>query len=255
MRKTHPLHEIRCKSTDEIARIAEAGLILRQIFAGLQKQSFLSCTTHEIDAYIQHSIRACRARSAFETVYGYAHAACISINDEAVHGIPSKRRRINEGDIVSIDIGVVKNGYFADACRTYCIHPVPAEKQAFVHSSRQILDYAIESLIPGQPVNETGRIIELEAVQHGYAVVHECTGHGVGFALHEAPVIPHYYDAKQTLPLREGMVLALEPVFTMHPVGIHTVGNGWTVKTVDGSVCVQFEETVALTQHGPIVLT
>ncbi|MFW6366562.1 MAG: type I methionyl aminopeptidase, partial [Spirochaetota bacterium] len=243
------------KSADDMARIAEAGRILNTIFSGLSRQDLVSHTTLEVDSWIQHTIRACRARSAFETVNGYGHASCISLNDEAVHGVPSRRRRIQNGDVVSIDIGVVKNGYFADACRTFVAGIAVKDVALFVHRAREILDAGLSRIRPGLPLYELGRTFETEASAHGYSVLKQFTGHGVGYSLHEAPVILHYHDPAHGLPLQEGMVIALEPVVAQKPCDVQKDADGWTVKTVDGTLTAQFEETVAVTKDGPRILT
>lgn len=249
------MRNIALKSKDDIARIAEAGIILRNIFAGLGKEDLSGHTTLEIDESIHSAICSCHARSAFETLRQYKHASCISLNDELVHGIPSKKRRIVPGDIVSIDIGVVKNGYFADACRTFVAGSAGDEKEELVSAARTVLDMAIDALLPGQALSEIGRIIEHEARKLGCEVFEQFTGHGVGFALHEYPVVLHYYDPSLTLKLREGMVLAVEPVIGTRKAAVFQESDGWTVKTVDGTLGAQFEETVAVTSDGPRILS
>jgi methionyl aminopeptidase len=256
MRKTLLDSErVQLKSYDDISRIAEAGYILRKIFDGLTKQSLVSHSTLEIDSWISHTIYSCKARPAFETVEGFSHAACISINDEVVHGIPSKKRIIHKGDIVKIDIGVVKGGYFADACRTINTNPDDFPNARLVNVSRTIQQTVCQSLAEGMNINSIGDDIEKMCDEFGYSVLRQFTGHGVGFALHEPPVILHYKNDINTQRLKEGFVIAVEPVIAEHKTEVYIEDDDWTVKTVDGTLSAQFEDTIAITKNGPRILT
>ena len=196
-----------------------------------------------------------RARAAFKTVKNYGYATCISINNEAVHGVPSRKRRIAGGDLVKVDVGIALNGYFSDACSTFPAGEPGEAAMRLLQACRQSLDIAIGMCVPGAAIGDLGHAISGHGESRGFAVVKKFAGHGIGFALHEAPVIPHYGVPGSGLRIPAGLVFALEPVMNAGSEGVVPGENRWTQVTADGSLSAQFEHTIAVTENGPLVLT
>jgi len=247
--------EVRLKSADDIKRIRESGKILAGIFSKISLMPLDGVSTWELDTIIDDQIVKKRARSAFKTVLGYDYASCISINSEVVHGIPEKRKFIKNGDLVKVDIGIALNGYFSDACRTFMVGRVGEVAERLTRSCSESLEKAISALIPGNRMGDLGSIIEDYAAGSGFSIIKTLAGHGVGFALHEPPIVPHYGKRGQGILLREGLVIALEPIFNEGSPDVVSGDDGWTLYTADGNLSAQFEETVAVTENGPLILT
>ncbi len=246
---------IRIKSPDDIKRIRDSGIIIADIFKKLSRISLAGLSTWEIDLMIDSMIIRRKGRAAFKTVPGYSAASCISVNDQVVHGIPSKKRKIKSGDLVKIDIGVVLNGYFSDACQTFSVGKTAESAKRLADSTRQSLERAIVIMSPGNRVGDIGYAIQEYAEACGYSVVRNYTGHGVGFALHEPPVVPHYGKKKTGAILEPGMVLAVEPMINAGGHEVRLLDDGWTAVTADGSLSAHFEHTIAVTESGPVILT
>ncbi|MDA3899519.1 MAG: type I methionyl aminopeptidase [Spirochaetes bacterium] len=243
------------KSTDDIERIAESGAILRSLFAVLTTLSFEGLSTWKVDSVIENYITSHGGRPSFHTLPGYRFASCISINAEVAHGIPSKKKLIKSGDIVSIDVGVVKNGYFSDACRTFIVGTVNEELHYLVQKNRMALNRAVSMMNEGMYLKDIGETIAAYAQESRLVVLEEFTGHGVGYAMHELPVVFHGAGNTNKIRLKAGMVLAIEPVFTFKKCSYLRDEDGWTIRTDNGCYTSQFEETVAITVDGPRVLT
>ena len=246
---------IALKSPDDIKRIREAGRIIAEIFRMLARKSFAGLSTFEIDKFIEEIIYKSKAMPSFKTVKDYSHATCISINDEVVHGIPSKKKIIKKGDIVKIDIGVVKSGYFADACRTFAVKPIPQNADKLISVTSKSLELGIEALYPGNRLGDVGFAIQHYVEANGFSVVRDYTGHGVGFAVHELPSVLHYGTKGKGRLIQEGMVLALEPMVNEGIYEVMVLDDGWTAVTEDGKLSAQFEHTIAVTKDGPVILT
>ena len=211
--------------------------------------------TWDLDSMIEAVILRLKGRPAFKTVMRYGASSCISLNDEVVHGIPSKKRVIRSGDLVKIDIGIVHNGFFCDACHTFPVGTV-SEKAAFLAlTTRECLDRAIEAMTPGNRIGDIGCAIQGHAESRGFSVVRSYSGHGVGFALHEPPKVPHYGREGTMAVLRPGMVLAVEPMLNAGGHAVRLLDDGWTAVTADGSLSAHVEHTIAITEGGPVVLT
>ncbi len=249
------MQELRLKSPDDIERIREAGRIISQIYSSLYGMQLEGLSTLEIDRFVEEMIRKKKARASFKTVKNYGHATCISINDEIVHGIPSKKRIIRRGDIVKIDIGVARNGYFADRCDSFAVEPVSPGAQKLLRVTQESLRRAIAVCRPGNRLGDIGSAIQRCAERQGFSVVRDLTGHGVGFAVHELPTVLHYGKRGTGSPLLAGMVIAIEPMINAGGPEIVARGDGWTIATADGALSAQFEHTVAITPEGPRVLT
>jgi len=252
-KKAHTGYSI--KSPDDIERIREAGKIIGVIFAMLKEMDLDGMSTADIDAFVEKEILSSKARPSFATVPGYSHATCISVNDAVVHGIPSKKIICKKGDIVKIDVGVVKNGYFGDACRTYGVGVLPDEVKTFVDHAEKALLIGINAALPGKKLGDVGSAIQTYVESHGYSVVRDYTGHGVGFAVHEDPVVLHYGTPGTGVTLRPGMVIAVEPMINMGRYETKLLADGWTAVTKDGSLSAQFEHTIAITENGNDILT
>jgi methionyl aminopeptidase len=243
------------KSADDIERIREAGKIIAVIFRKIGEMDLSGMATLDLDQFIDKEIRSHKARASFATVPGYDHASCISVNDGVVHGVPSKKKIIAKGDLVKVDIGVVKNGFFADACRSYCVPPILSAAQTLSDTAKKALDLGIAQAYPGKRLGDIGSVIQNYVEQNGFSVVRDYTGHGVGFAVHEEPTILHYGRPGTGVTLREGMVLAIEPMINAGVYGTKLLEDGWTAVTRDGSLSAQWEHTIAVTADGPDILT
>ncbi len=249
------MRELKLKTPDDIKRIRDAGIIIAELFRTLSTITMELLSTWEIDNFIDENIRKHNARPSFKTVKNYNYASCISINNEVVHGIPSKKKIISRGDLVKIDIGVVKKGYFADGCVTYAVPPVKSSNRELVTVTRECLERALETMYPGNRLGDIGHAVQKHAESSGYSVVRDLSGHGVGFAVHELPTVPHFGRKGTGLILRKGLVLAVEPMINEGGSEIVHKGDGWTIITADGKLSAQFEHTVAVTENGPVVLT
>lgn len=247
--------KISLKSLDDIKRIKESGKIIAEIFKVIAGLSLNRLSTLEIDKFIEDIIHKSKARPSFKTVVNYNHATCISVNNEVVHGIPSKKKIIKKGDIVKIDIGVVKNGYFADGCYTFAVKPVSNIADKLISVTSEALRKGIDVLYPGKRMGDMGSVIQKYVEDNGFSIVRDYTGHGVGFAVHELPGVLHYGVKGKGRLIQEGMVLALEPIVNEGKYDILVLEDGWTAVTEDGKLSAQFEHTVAVTKHGPEVLT
>ena len=246
---------VRLKTEDDIKRIKESGLIIYNLFKKIESIDFDGVSTWELDTFIDDYILKNRARPAFKTIRGYSFASCISINNVATHGIPNKKKKIMSGDIVKIDTGTVMNGYFADSCSTFKIGNVSERAHKLVDAAYTALLKGIAEIYPNKNIGDIGYAIEKYVNDLGYNVIKNFAGHGVGFALHEAPVVPHYGVRKQGEILQEGMVLTVEPIVTEGSDKLITQDDGWTSITHNGKLSAQFEHTVAITSSGALILT
>jgi methionyl aminopeptidase len=226
------------------------GLILHDMASRVEP----GMTTAQLDKIGAALLEKHGARSAPILAYKFPGHTCISINDEAAHGIPGSRV-IQPGDLVNIDVSAEKNGYWADSGMSIPMPPVSAEKQRLIDATRRALDIAIENARAGVPINTIGRAVQRHAHQHGYEVIHELGGHGVGRHIHEKPSIPNYFNRRARQQLKEGLVVTLEPFLTTGARHIKTMPDGWTLKTPDGSLAAQFEHTVVITEGRPILVT
>ena len=243
------------KTADDIERIREAGKVLAEIFYNIGTLDLEGMNSFDLDAYVDKEIRARKARASFATVPGYKHATCISVNDGVVHGIPSTKTILKNGDLVKVDIGTVKNGFFADACRTYCVGTVSDEAKKLVDATRHCLELGIQEAEAGKRIGDIGATIQSYAELKGFSVVRDYCGHGVGFAVHEDPSIPHYGRKGTGALIRPGMVLAIEPMLNAGRYETKLLSDGWTAVTRDGSLSAQFEDTIAVTENGIELLT
>ena len=243
------------KSAREIALMRRAGHILAGVVERLRASVRSGMSTLDIDEDVEAYIHREGAAPAFKGYRGFPATVCVSINEEVVHGIPSPRRKIHEGDIVGLDLGCIVEGYYADCAFTLPVGPVPANVQKLLDVTRESLDRAIQECRPERRLSDVSHAVQSHVEAHGFSIVRAFVGHGIGRALHEEPQIPNFGDPGRGPQLRAGMVLAIEPMVTMGSWEVRILDDGWTAVTQDGSLAAHFEHTVAVTENGPEVLT
>ena len=243
------------KSAREIALMRRAGHILAGVVERLRASVRPGMSTLDIDEDVEAYIHREGAAPAFKGYRGFPATVCVSINEEVVHGIPSPRRKIHEGDIVGLDLGCIVEGYYADCAFTLPVGPVPADVQKLLDVTRESLDLAIQECRPERRLSDVSHAVQSHVEAHGFSIVRAFVGHGIGRALHEEPQIPNFGDPGRGPQLRAGMVLAIEPMVTMGSWEVRILDDGWTAVTQDGSLAAHFEHTVAVTEDGPEVLT
>lgn len=242
------------KSELEISGIERAGRIAARVFKSLRGVIRPGISLKEVERWIEGAIRAQGGRPAFKGFRGFPAAACISVNEVVVHGIPDQRR-LKEEDVVSIDIGVELDGFYADAAYTYEVGRVPPEVQRLLRVTERALYEGIARARPEGRLSDISHQIEEVVRRAGFSVVKELVGHGVGLELHEEPQIPNFGPPGQGPILQPGMVLAIEPMVNMGREGVRTLNDGWTVVTEDGLPSAHFEHTIVITKNGPKILT
>jgi methionyl aminopeptidase len=244
-----------CKSSVELETMHQAGLIVWEVLNELRLMVAPGVSTLELDKIAERRVAERKARPAFKGYRGYPASLCTSINEEVVHGIPLATRKLREGDIVSLDFGVELDGYFADAALTVPVGKVSPEKETLLRVTRESLDRGIEKARVGNRLSDIGAAVQQWVERHGFSVVREFVGHGIGTRMHEEPNVLNYGEPGHGPRLQEGMVLALEPMVNMGDVGVRVLADEWTAVTVDGKPSAHFEHTVAITSSGPWVLT
>lgn len=243
------------KNDREIEVMRQANRYVSLILDSLGKVVEPGIPSIELEEHAQAMCREFEVRPAFQGYHGFPFAICCSINDEVVHGFPSERI-INEGDIVSIDMGVIYDGFYGDAARTFAAGIISAEAQRLIDVTRESLYKGIEQAKPGNNLFDISAAIEEYAVEAGMGVVKRFVGHGIGRALHEKPEVPNFKVPGGTgIPLMSGMVLAIEPMLTLGSADVNILEDDWTAVTLDGSLAAHWEHTVAITSDGPQILS
>jgi methionyl aminopeptidase len=232
----------------------EAGRVTARALRAVGEAVVPGVTTAELDEVAVAVIEAAGAKPAFKGYHGFPATICASRNCEVVHGIPGKVRLV-EGDIISIDMGAIVDGYFGDSARTFAVGNVSAEATALMDATRRSLEAGIAQCVPGHRLYDIGAAVQATAEAAGFSVVREYVGHGIGRAMHEEPQVPNYGTAGKGPELKAGMVLAIEPMINLGGAGVRSLNDGWTVVTADGKLSAHFEHTVAVTEEGPYVLT
>jgi len=212
-------------------------------------------STKELDEFAETYTTERRAKPAFKGYRGYPGSVCTSINDEVVHGIPSASRKVREGDILSMDFGVVMDGYYGDAALTVPVGKIAPEREKLLRVTRESLERAIEKVRAGNRLGDVSAAVQHWVEKNGYSVVREFVGHGIGTKMHEDPQLPNYGSPGQGARLQEGMVLAIEPMVNSGSPAVKVLDDDWTAVTADGSDSAHFEHTVAVTANGPWILT
>ena len=243
-----------CKSPAEIEKMREASALVAEVLAELAGMVAPGVSTLDLDQAAERLVRAAGAEPAFKGYRGYPCTLCASVNEQVIHGIPSKRS-LAEGDIVSLDMGVKKHGFFGDSAITVPVGRVSDEAQLLLRITQESLEKGIEQVKLGGRVSDIGHAIQQHVEAHGFSVVREFVGHGIGASLHEEPQIANYGDPGRGPRLAEGMTLAIEPMVNIGRPNVKMLSDGWTAVTRDGSLSAHFEHTVAVTKEGPLVLT
>ena len=244
------------KQPQEIALMAESGRLLASVFARLDQLELAGMSTMAVNDLVERFIvDELAARPASKGQYGYAYALNSSRNNVVCHGVPSDGEILQRGDIVNFDITLEKNGYIADSSKTYLVGEVAAPAKRLVQVTYEAMWKGIRAVRPGARLGDVGHAIERHARRHGYSVVRDFCGHGIGREMHEPPQVLHFGRPNTGLVLREGMVFTIEPMLNQGRHAVRTEDDGWTVVTVDGGLSAQFEHTVAVTRSGFRVLT
>ena len=245
---------IRIRSKKEIELIATSCQIVSDTLDMLSNHVKPGVKINDLDKMAEKFIINCGARPAFKGYMGFPATLCVSVDDEVVHGIPNDRI-LKEGQIVGIDCGAEKDGYFGDHARTFSVGKITNDKQKLMDITHKSLMLGIAEASPDNFVSDIGYAIQSYVEKYGYSVVRELVGHGIGTELHEEPQIPNYGEPKQGYRLREGMCIAIEPMINLGSKEVKTDSDGWTIRTLDGQVSAHFEHTIAITSNGPIILS
>lgn len=243
------------KSEREIELMRRAGKILAKTHEELGKALKPGMSTWDIDRLGEEIIRSYGCIPSFKNYDGYPASICVSVNDEVVHGIPSKKRILKEGDIVSLDAGVIYRGYHSDAARTHGIGRISPEAEKLIEVTKQCFFEGIRYAKPGGRLNDISSHIQSYAEQFGYGVVYDLVGHGIGSHLHEDPEVPNFARRRRGIRLREGMTLAVEPMINAGKADVNWLDDGWTVVTRDGSLSAHYENTILICENGPEILS
>ena len=247
---------IQLKSAREIDLMAQGGRILGATLDTLRTAVTPGVTTGDLDEIAEDFIRShSGAVPAFKGLYGFPGSICASVNSEIVHGIPSKKRVLKEGDIISLDVGVGYKGYFTDSAATVPVGAIGAETQRLLDVTQESLEAGIAAAMAGNHIGDIGAAVQGVVEAAGFSVVRDLVGHGIGVEFHEEPQVPNYGKPKRREKLVPGLTLAIEPMVNIGGPATKTLGDRWTIVTLDGTLSAHFEHTVAITETGPQVLT
>jgi len=247
---------IMIKTPQEIEKMRRSGQAVREILEHVRKFVKPGASTLDLENAAAEKVKELGAKPAFKGYRGYPCVLCTSVNNEVVHGIPSKQRILRDGDIVSIDTGVVLDGFYGDSAITVAVgEKVPERTKKLLEVTQASLEKAIQEVKAGATLGDVGAAVQEVVEAEGFSVVREFVGHGIGTRLHEDPQVPNYGRRGQGQKLREGMVLAIEPMVNVGKPGVQVLEDGWTAVTEDGSLSAHFEHTVAVTADGALVLT
>jgi methionyl aminopeptidase len=245
---------VHLKSNDEIAKIRKASQITARTLEVLGQHVAPGISTRELDAIAESEIRKAGAIPAFKGYRGFPATLCVAVNEVIVHGIPSGKQ-LKEGDIIGLDLGCIWDGYYGDAARTFVVGKVSEAAQKLVDVTRKSLLLAIEQARPGNRIGDIGYAVQSYVEQHGYSVVRDFVGHGIGRNLHEDPQVPNYGKPGQGPRIKAGLVLAIEPMVCMGKPDVEILDDAWTAVTRDRSLAAHFEHSIAVTDDGPVVLS
>ena len=245
---------IHIKTPQEIEEFKVAGSLSKAVLRRAGRMVRPGVTTREIDQVVESFIRLHGAVPGFKGLYGFPASICASVNEEIVHGIPSDRVLV-DGDVISIDTGATIGGWVGDNAWTFYVGTPPREVQGLCECTLDCLKAGIEQAVPGNTIGDIGHAVQNLAERHGYGVVREYVGHGVGHVMHEDPNVPNFGKRHRGVKLQVGMVIAIEPMITLGTYRNHTLANGWTVVTNDGMPAAHYENTIAITKDGPVIIT
>jgi methionyl aminopeptidase len=243
-----------CRSQAEIGKLRQVNQLVGRILAELRQMVAPGVTTAQIDAVAEQRVREAGAEPAFKGYHGYPATVCASVNEQVVHGIPSARALV-DGDILSIDMGARMGGFFGDCAVTVPVGAVSDEASSLLRVTEEALFHGIEAVKPGARVSDIGAAVQQHVEAHGFSVVREFVGHGIGTSLHEEPQVANYGPGGRGPRLSEGMVIAIEPMVNAGKPAVRVLGDGWTAVTRDGSLSAHFEHTVVVTPEGCEILT
>jgi methionyl aminopeptidase len=247
---------IMIKSPQEVEKMRRSGLLVYQVLEHVRMLVKAGATTFDLEEAAAEKIQDAGAVPAFKGYHGYPCVLCTSVNEEVVHGIPSRERVLKNGDIVSIDCGVVLDGYYGDSAITVPVGDrLSSQAKRLLEVTQASLESAIQTVRAGASLGDIGAAVQGVVEADGFSVVRDFVGHGIGTRMHEDPQVPNYGRRGDGIKLREGMVLAIEPMVNAGKPGVRVLGDGWTAVTEDGSLSAHFEHTVAVTSNGALVLT
>ncbi|MHB2027113.1 MAG: type I methionyl aminopeptidase [Elusimicrobiota bacterium] len=246
---------VEIKSRAEIDSMREAGKIVAEILSELSLAAVSGVTTGDLDRLARRGLAARKAEPAFLGYRGFPAALCVSVNSEVVHGIPSNKRKIVSGDIVSLDFGAIVRGFFADAAVTIGVGKISSAAESLIRATKESLAHGISAVKDGARIGDVSSAVQRCAETAGFSVVRDFVGHGIGRALHEEPAVPNYGKPGTGPRIVPGMVLAIEPMINAGSPDVEVLADGWTAVTTDGALSAHFEHTVALTENGPEILT
>ena len=244
------------KSTREVEHMRRAGKVVRQVLDHVRDHVKAGATTLDLENAAESKMKELGAKAAFKGYHGYPCVLCTSVNQEVVHGIPSKKRVLKEGDIVSLDFGAIVDGFYGDSAITVAVgEKIDGTTQRLLDATQASLRAAIDVVRPGATLGDIGAAVQEVVEAQGFSVVRDFVGHGIGTRMHEDPQIPNYGQRGRGLKLREGMVLAIEPMVNVGKPDVEVLKDGWTAVTADGTMSAHFEHTVAVTATGATILT
>jgi methionyl aminopeptidase len=242
------------KTPEEIEKMSVSGKMVAEILLEIKQRIKPGISTLELDQLANRLAVKKKARSAFKGYNGYPFSLCVSVNEEVVHGFPSKRK-LQEGDIVSLDFGIFFNGYYGDAALTQPVGSISSQAERLIRVTRESLFKGLEEVRAGKRLGDISAAVQNHVESHGYSVVRQFVGHGIGKGLHEDPQVPNFGEAGRGVLLRPGMVLAIEPMVNVGGSEVELAADGWTALTKDRSLSAHFEHTVAITENGCRILT
>lgn len=243
------------KTREDVEKIRKACLIVAEVLERLREVVAPGVSTWDLNAMSEEEAEKRGAVPAFKGYHGFPYALCTSVNDEVVHGMPSKKRILQEGDIISVDFGVVVEGFYGDAAVTLPVGKISDEAERLCRVTQEALERAIAQAVVGHRLSDISHAVQAHVEQFGYSVVREFVGHGIGRKLHESPQIPNFGPPGRGVKLKAGMVFAIEPMINQGIPDIRILEDGWTAVTADGKLSAHFEHTVAVTENGPDVLS
>lgn len=246
---------IALKTARELDLMREAGAISAQALLVAGEYCKPGVSTKEIDTKVREFILSKGAKPSFLHYNGFPASACISVNDTVIHGIPSKKEILKEGDVVSVDVGAYYKGYHGDNAYTFAVGQISEQAKQLLEATEQSLYEAIKVAVPGNRIGDVSHAVENYVSKFGYGIVRQYVGHGVGANLHESPDVPNFGKPGHGVRLVPGMVIAIEPMINLKGDAVKAQPDGWTVKTVSGSYSAHFEHTIAITKDGPVILT
>jgi methionyl aminopeptidase len=242
------------ETEQDLVGLRQAGRVVALALAAMRDAVEPGITTGELDVRAAAVLREHGARAAPEMLYAFPGTACISVNDEAVHGVPGPRR-LEAGDLVKLDVTIELNGYYADAAETVCVPPAPSRSLRLIECAEAAFWRGASEARAGRRLAFVGRAVEAEVKRRGFHVLRELCGHGIGRAIHEEPAVCNYYDARDHSRLGAGMVLALEPIVADGTRSSRTEADGWTISSADGSLTAHYEHTIVITRGRPLLMT